>query len=196
MVHALAPLLHIEVKFRNRLEIHDWYDQAAADSGAQVAVVLHRRKSSGSKPLPWLATTSLPELALLLGVDDSFDLGHASKEAVAEALEDAPVSPVFVRSNALGFHKEFAVAEAAHAPGRIPLLVHARRDEDALWMAGLLATDLLEVAVQHAMEVYDWVPVYGSTGFTIEDERASKMFWEAKEELLAKHLPLYVSSWV
>lgn len=189
IAHALDAILHLEVKFHQRMLLDDWYDQAVVDARYRFAVVIHRKAQPG--PVRWIATTSLRELAEIMGLPDGHEWGDGSEAGIRLLLSRSVLAPVIVSSNALRFERYYAEAIAGAQPGWIPALVHRKKDEDAIWMVSLPADDLLELAIQYAMERYDWQPTFDSDGFSGELERHYRSFWESQRPQLAKLMPLF-----
>lgn len=190
VVHALDPIIHIECKFASKLLLDDWYDQAVVDAQYRVAAVLHRGTVRGG---PWRATTSLAELGRLCHVPDFEALAVETEADAADRLaRHSPLRARFVLANALRFESEFAASQELGIDGLVPVLAHARKEHDAIWMASLLATDFLEVAVQYAMEEFDWFPTLDTNGFEGDLERRYRQHWESQRTKLASSMPLFV----
>ena len=64
-----VPGVHIEVKWVERLNIHDAMEQATRDCMGKTPVVLHKKNGSD-----WLATLPAEHLIRLLGGEDYSDL--------------------------------------------------------------------------------------------------------------------------
>lgn len=198
VAHALDPILHIEVKLANRVTIEEWYDQALVDGRYRVPVVLHRR----TKPpgMRWVATTMLRDLATLLDHPDPsiFEVGDERyiHSLVRTELRNV-VSLEFIRRDALRFDQQFLKLTARDTPGRAPGMAHARLSPASPWMVSLYAEDFLEIALQQAMERFDFPPAAMEDGlaprFEGEVERYYRSFWEGKRLKIADLLPLFRS---
>lgn len=191
IVHALDPLAFIEVKLTNRLSLESWYDQATVDAGHRMPVILHRR----TKPrMKWRATLSLPHLLFILDIPwwDEVDRGELVE--IMEALSSlSEITPRIVQTNALRFDVEFALAtsEDQDTTG-VPVLVHCRREPDALWMASLKASPLLDLLTEHAENNYGWPIIYGTDSYAPEIQREYEKFWDRNRKKVESNMPLYV----
>jgi len=194
--HALDAIVHFEVKMVSRLELEDWYDQASVDSVYRVPVVLHR-VSTRKLSTPWRATLSAAHLAMLYGYEHWAGLEHGDARQIVEGVANLPVLPHVVQVNALKFEKEMATAVSAAAspygpsPYQPPVLVHARKDHDALWMASMDLKEFLAFALlPYAKRVYGFEPRVVDE-YTIEVEREYEAFWQRNRMKLADNLPLF-----
>jgi len=187
--HALDAIVHFEVKLTTRIEIEDWYDQAAVDGAYRVPVVLHRI-SSRKLSTPWRATLSAAHLAMLLGHERWPDLERGSPRAIAGLTADLPLSVRIVQAHALRFEREFGAAMVAATADRPAALLHSRIEHDALWMASLDAVALLGLLVAYAEREYGYQSRIVEE-YTPELEREYDVFWQTRRDLLARNLPLF-----
>lgn len=196
IVHALGKVIHIEVKWQNRLLLDDWYDQAMADGGYRIPVIIHRRKGRGSKAPPWSATTSLRDLAMLMGnrQPEMFEDGSADRirDLTSRVLR---VDFSCVKTDALRFDAYFAAAVAErHATDRPVGLAHARKPEGSLWMVSIMAEDFLKIAQEWAWNEFGYPPSSApASPLTGDLEIAMERFWRDREHRVAEVLPIYRS---
>lgn len=192
IVHALDPVLHLEIKLQNKLMLDDWYDQALVDGQYRIAVVLHRKNRQ-----EWMATLSLRDLAIIVGLDASFINRMESDgltlfgdsvdqlEAFWSRKKDLGIS--FVRTDALRFDHHFFRIQHSN-----PVLAHSRKDHDAIWMASLYARDLLMHAKDWATREFDIrLPEADAPMFEGEVERLYRNHWDTQRDNLAKAMPLF-----
>jgi len=194
--HALDAVVHFEVKMVSRMEMEDWYDQATIDGVYRVPVVLHRIATK-KLSTPWRATLSAAHLAMLFGDAEYMSLAHGNPKWIAEGVSVLPVSSRVVQSDALRFEKEMSAAVSAAVPAYGPLpylppvLFHARRDHDALWMASMDAVEFLEHAlIPYAEREYGYERRVVDE-YTPEGEREYEEFWQRQRTKLAENLPLF-----
>lgn len=198
VVHGLDPVLHIEVKWQNRLLLDDWYDQAVVDGSYRVPVVIHRKKAKGVK-LPWLATLSLRDLVMMKGGKDHSTFEHGGDEDIIVRAANYHILIDAVRTDALSFDKRFALATAEYQPPgpftdnpSVVGLAHCRRPDDSVWMVTIFATDLLRVALRWAGAKFDYpMPAVVADNMEGDLERDIRRFWEGKRDLLAEKMPLF-----
>jgi hypothetical protein len=180
----------------SRMEMEDWYDQATVDGVYRVPVVLHRIATK-KLSTPWRATLSAAHLAMLFGDAEYMGLAHGNPKWIAEGVSVLPVSSRVVQSDALRFEKEMSAAVSATVPAYDPLeylppvLFHARRDHDALWMASMDAVEFLEHAlIPYAEREYGYERRVVDE-YTPEVEREYEEFWQRQRAKLAENLPLF-----
>lgn len=199
--HALEPILHIEVKFVERVLIEDWYDQALLDGRYRTPLIIHRRTAKGGKPVQWIATTMLRDLMHLVNApspDDCLTGDSRDLSRVVAKHLGGRAHLTYHRSNALRFTQRFEEATTDAPPGIAPGLAHARTAIESPWYVSFFAEDLLEIAIQEAMERYGFEPMRGPDGlapnYEGEVERHYRRFWEEKRTRLASEMPLFRGS--
>lgn len=204
VVHALAPVLHVEVKFTQRLLIDDWYDQAVVDGNYRLPVVLHRRATVGGRPPLWICTTAVRDLALVRGARHPADFEDGSAEKIADlARAVLAVDLDCTRTDALRFDDRFRMAmdRPPQQPALPRGLAHCRKPADSLWMVSMRAQDFIPLVVDWATREFGWKPaeMMVDRGLPVAPhlsptlEQKYRRWWLAKGKLAAieRVFPLY-----